>query len=514
MPKTSSKTSASKDRKTLVLLDSHAIIHRAYHALPEFASSKGVPTGALYGLTTMLLGIIEKFKPQYIVACYDLPEPTHRHIAYEAYKAGRKKTDSALIEQLESSRSIFQAFGIPIFDHPGFEADDMLGTIVEQVIHDTDGNAHGKDADGAPVKVVIASGDMDTMQLVTGDDVVVYTLKKGIKDIVIYDELAVIERFGFKPEFLPDYKGLRGDPSDNIIGIAGIGEKTASIIINTFGTVEAMYETLDKNPEDFRKKLKDVKITDRVIGLLENGRDDAMFSKTLATIRRDAPIHFNYEDAKWTPHMDQIEELFKELEFRTLTARVKRILGGEAVEDEHDTQKDSTKNENTRKSKVSDDADVDDAPLYDEEGNMVEGTGAGSGSKKSKEKDLFSKQYYADASEDLQKKLKVALWVADSNKTNPSLDDVYLETGEEDAKKAYEMLEKKIDERGMNFILNNVELPLIPIVDSMSAHGAMIDKVFLKKLSSDYHAELSALEKRSRDGIQYCISKATWRSAL
>ena len=121
-----------KGTKTLVLLDAHAIIHRAYHALPEFLSSKGEPTGALYGLSSMIMKIISDLKPDYIIACYDLPQKTFRHEAYDAYKAGRVKADDALVSQLISSREIFEAFNIPIYDAPGFEADDVLGTIVEK----------------------------------------------------------------------------------------------------------------------------------------------------------------------------------------------------------------------------------------------------------------------------------------------------------------------------------------------------------------------------------------------
>ncbi|MCA9356861.1 hypothetical protein KC872_01500, partial [Candidatus Kaiserbacteria bacterium] len=139
---------------TLVLLDAHAILHRAYHALPDFSSPNGEPTGALYGVTTMLIRIIEEFKPQYIAACYDLPEPTYRHEAYDAYKAGRSKTDESLVQQINRSRDIFAAFGIPIYERPGFEADDMLGTIAHLT------------ADKKNLKVVIASGDMDTLQCV------------------------------------------------------------------------------------------------------------------------------------------------------------------------------------------------------------------------------------------------------------------------------------------------------------------------------------------------------------
>lgn len=515
MSKTS--TSVSKDqsknhsknlkRKTLVLLDSHAIIHRAYHALPDFASSKGVPTGALYGLTTMLLGIIEKFKPEYIVACYDLPQPTYRHLAYKDYKAGRKKTDDALVEQLQSSRKIFEAFGIPIFDHPGFEADDMLGTIVEQVAHD------GKkfDPEGAPVKVVIASGDMDTMQLVTGDDVVVYTLKKGIKDIVIYDELAVIERFGFKPDFLPDYKGLRGDPSDNIIGIAGIGEKTASIIIGVFGTVEDMYAIYDKDQEEFRKKLKDAKITDRIIGLLENGRDDALFSKTLATIRRDAPITFNYEDAKWNPHLDQIETLFRELEFRSLIVKIKQLMAGAAAAGAIEGPAreagtvDGASDKKAKKSKSKKelkDLDVD--------GGKDSGDADNAG-KSSKSGGLFDESnsgYYQNTTQEMRDKLKLAVWVLDSNKTNPTLDDVYAETDELDADKAFEILWKKAHDQGLGFVLDKIEIPLIPIIHQMTKDGVMIDVEYLRNLSSEYHQTLSKIEKEIHEmaGIEFNIA--------
>src|SRR3989344_5305351 len=141
-------------KKRLILLDAHAIIHRAYHALPEFTSTKGEPTGALYGLSAMLLKIIADLKPDYIAACYDLPEPTYRHEAYEGYKAGRAKTDEALTLQLDRSRDVFKAFNIPIYEKGGFEADDILGTIVTQMKSNKE------------IDIIIASGDMDTLQLV------------------------------------------------------------------------------------------------------------------------------------------------------------------------------------------------------------------------------------------------------------------------------------------------------------------------------------------------------------
>ena len=221
---------AKNSQKRLILLDTHAIIHRAYHALPEFSNSKGEPTGAIYGLTTMLFKIITDLKPDYIVACYDLPKKTFRHEAYDDYKAGRAKTDDALVAQIIRSRDFFKAFSIPMYECEGFEADDLLGTIAEEI----------KDK----VDIIIASGDMDTLQLVDDERVRVYTLKKGINDTILYDENKVKERFGFLPKFLPDYKGLRGDPSDNIIGIKGIGEKTATTIISKYGLLEDFYKKL------------------------------------------------------------------------------------------------------------------------------------------------------------------------------------------------------------------------------------------------------------------------------
>ena len=159
----------------LLLIDGNAMLHRAFHALPDFSSPSGEPTGALYGVVAMLLKIVEELKPDYIVACYDLPGNTYRHDAFEGYKAKRLKTDETLVAQIDRSRDIFKALNIPIYEHPGFEADDMLGTIVEETKNEKD------------LDVIIASGDMDTLQLVSKKKIQVYTLRKGIKDTILYD---------------------------------------------------------------------------------------------------------------------------------------------------------------------------------------------------------------------------------------------------------------------------------------------------------------------------------------
>ena len=410
-------------KKTLALLDVHAILHRAYHALPEFESSKGEPTGALYGLCTMLIKLIKDVKPDYIVACYDLPEPTMRHEVYEGYKAGRKKTDDALIKQLERSKDVFKAFDIPMYSSPGFEADDMLGTIVETLKNNKE------------VDVVIASGDMDTMQLIRGDAVKVYTLKKGIKDTIVYNEEAVKERFGFGPELLPDFKGLRGDPSDNIIGIAGIGEKTAQELIVNFGTIEDIYKKLKKDENVLLK----AGIKKRIVELLKAGEEEALFSKMLATIRRDAPIHFALPEKVWKEFIDmkKVQDLFVEFEFRMLGIKVAEALSLELPK------------------KIQ----------TEENGEDVYETG-------------------------------VLLWVIDSNKTNPQLDDILSYTRTESLSEAKRSLEKIIKDQDLHFVVDEIELPLIPITKEMKKIGIKVDVARLKELSKKYHKELDSLEKK------------------
>jgi len=422
-----------KSQKRLVLLDTHAIIHRAYHALPEFTNSKGEPTGAIYGLATMLFKIITDLAPDYIIACYDLPKKTFRHEAYDNYKAGRAKTDDALISQIIRSRDFFTALSIPMYECEGFEADDLLGTISEIVKKDK-------------IDTIIASGDMDTLQLVDDDRVKVYTLKKGINDTILYNEKKVVERFGFKPEYLPDYKGLRGDPSDNIIGIKGIGEKTATILIGAFGTIEKMYKELKKD----KVKFKNLGITDRIITLLTEGEEEALFSKTLATIRRDAPINFKIPKLPWkeTVIASDVAQFFREIEFKSLQARFLNVLG------------------------------ISSPPV---KGEVPEAEGVDS--------------YIAGEDMEVFAKARIAFWLLNSEQTDPSFDDVVHYKGNDNLEKVLPILEADIKKEGLEYVYKEIELPLIPIIKEMEDSGILIDKKYFEKLSKEYHTDLSALEK-------------------
>ena len=422
-------------QQTLVLLDAHAILHRAYHALPDFTSTTGEATGALYGTVTMLIKIMEEFSPEAIAACYDLPEATYRHDAYEKYKSTRQKTDESLVEQIDRSRDIFHAFGIPIYECAGFEADDVLGTIAHQMKSQPD------------VRVVIASGDMDTMQCIDGERVQVYTLKKGIKDTVLYDEAAVVERFGFGSDLIPDYKGLRGDASDNIPGIAGIGEKTATTLITGWGSLESIYETVQTD----EAALLAGGIKPRIINLLRDGEEEAFFSKMLATIRTDVPISFSFPERSWYESVDTeaIDTLFSELSFRSLGARVEQLLarwnGGVAETDEPEAKAEPA------------------APTEEVEQTAI------------------------------------ALWLLESDTTNPTYEDIMSYGRAHGLGSDFPTIQAAIfaavDAHGLTELFQTVELPLRQVIAHMESVGILLDQKQFTTLSEDMHRELEQVAK-------------------
>lgn len=290
--------------KRIVLIDSHSLIHRAFHALPGLRTPDGKPSQAAYGFTSMLLKMLTELKPDFIFAAFDLPGPTFRHIAYERYKAHRPKAPDELITQIPMVRKILEAFDIPIIQKEGYEADDVIGTLA-------------KTLSSKNHEVIIVSGDLDALQLVDSR-VSVFTLKKGISDTILYDEKAVAERFGFVPDTLVDYKGLRGDPSDNIPGVKGIGEKTATELLQKYGSVENVYKAL--------KKKDGFALSDSVRKKLEAGEEDARISKELARIAVDVPVIAALEDGAWhgiEPRMRLITPLFEKFGFSSFLRRLR-----------------------------------------------------------------------------------------------------------------------------------------------------------------------------------------------
>lgn len=257
--------------KTLIIIDSNSVIHRAFHALPPLTTKKGEMVNAVYGFLLVLFKAIKDFQPAYIAACFDFPAPTFRHERYREYKAKRLKAPAELYQQIPRVKEVLGVFNIPVFEKQGFEGDDLIGTIAQL----------------SPAENIILSGDNDNLQLVDSRTKV-YTLRKGVKDTLLYDEKLVAEKYqGLTPAQLLDFRALKGDPSDNIPGVPGIGEKTATSLILEFGTVEKLYEDIAL----VKLKIRDV---------LAKHKEQAFLSKELARIRKDVPIDFKLDECKWT----------------------------------------------------------------------------------------------------------------------------------------------------------------------------------------------------------------------
>jgi len=283
-----------------MVIDGHAVVHRAFHAVrTELTTSRGELTNAVYGFTAILLKALQTEHPAYWAVSFDHAAPTFRHQEYTEYKAHRPPAPEPLRQQFERVREVVDAFSMPTYEIPGFEADDVIGTLARQ-------------ASAAGVHTVIVTGDLDALQLVT-PTVTVLTPRRGADDTTLYDEAAVYERYGLRPEQIPDYKGLVGDTSDNIPGVRGVGEKTASRLLQQYGTIEGIYDHLAELPEKQR-------------ALLEPFRDQAIASKHLATIVTDVPVTLDLARCRIGNYdRSRVTRLFSELEFRSLLSRLPRV---------------------------------------------------------------------------------------------------------------------------------------------------------------------------------------------
>ncbi|MDE2311565.1 MAG: DNA polymerase I [Patescibacteria group bacterium] len=317
-----------------MLIDGNALIHRGYHAIPVLNTKSGEQTNAVYGFALILLKAIADIKPTHIACTFDLAGPTFRHEQYKEYKATRVKADQELYDQIPRVKEVVAALNIPIFEKQGYEADDCLGTLAQH-LHQKDGKA----------EVIIVTGDMDTLQLVN-HVIKVYTLRKGLTDVVVYDAKAVRERFGFGPEQMVDYKALRGDPSDNISGVTGIGEKTASELIKEFKSLDGLYQAIASQKAE-------KKIRPRILNLLKEQEEQARLSYKLSMIDRQVPLKivvppYNFD----APHQHATVKLFQELEFRSLLTKLpkdQRQAGQQASGPDLDAEVRQTKNKDIGK---------------------------------------------------------------------------------------------------------------------------------------------------------------------
>lgn len=332
--------------KKLLLIDGNAILHRAYHALPPLTNSKGEAVNAVYGFFSMLLTVMNDLKPECIVVCFDMPKPTFRQTIYAGYQQRRPKMADDLVPQVTILHEMLAKMKVAVFEVDGYEADDLIGTIASKVVargpadrfppptsslnQFAAGARGGSPAVVTPrilsdLEVIILSGDRDMLQLVNGQ-VKVLAPVVGVKNTVLFDSAKVEEKYGITPGQMVDYKALVGDASDGYPGVAGVGPKTAAKLLQTYRTLEGIYEHLGElNPKLSEK--------------LAQGSEQAALCKKLATIVTDAPVTFRLEECRVGKFLikDWIEA-FSEQGFKSLVGRVGTALGEQKEEKKNEEQ--------------------------------------------------------------------------------------------------------------------------------------------------------------------------------
>lgn len=448
--------------RTLLLIDAHALIHRSFHALPPLTNYNGKAVGALYGLANTLLKVVRDEPLDYAAALFDRPEPTFRKKIFKEYKAHRPPAPDDLISQIIEARALFQEFGIKIFEQPGLEADDLIGIFSERF----------KNEPG--LRIVILTGDLDTLQLVEGDKIVVKTLRKGVSDTVVYNEAAVKERYDLSPNQLVDYKSLVGDQSDNIPGVPGIGPKTASRLINDYGSIAGFYKEAEKNSAAVAVKEK--KLAEK---LLEYKEQVALAEK-LATIERRGDIKADLPGLIYKkPGIEKLKDYFQKLGFQSLIARLEKENQSELA----------NLSEHHESNPIASDLFVD----LDKFGDLYRSIG-------------FNLKNRLKAGERLNEKLfdlGIAAWLADSDLKDYSPENLAkkflqkeLSSEREIAEQLYPVLVKKLSEYNLEKIFQEIEMPLVAVLVEMERLGVKIDKKILEDLGLEIDAEIKNLEEK------------------
>jgi DNA polymerase-1 len=286
----------TEQRPKLVLLDGNGLVYRAFYALPYFTTSDGRPTNAVYGFTNMLLKVLEEEKPTHVAVAFDRPVPTFRHLDYRDYKATRERMPDDLRPQMLLVKDVVEAFRIPIFEVDGFEADDLIATVAHRA------ERHG-------FEVLIVTGDLDMLQVASERTRVMVT-SRGISETVTYDAEGVRKRFGIAPDQIPDFKALRGDTTDNLPGVPGVGDKTARDLLRQFGTVEDLLERLDEAPPKLRDRIAE-------------HADQVLRNKRLAIALSTAPLEATWDALRARQRdVTRLVSLFTDLEFKRLLERI------------------------------------------------------------------------------------------------------------------------------------------------------------------------------------------------
>ncbi|KKT28522.1 MAG: polymerase protein [Candidatus Yanofskybacteria bacterium GW2011_GWA1_44_21] len=536
-----------KEKSKLVLIDGHALVHRAFHALPPTMSAKGVTTNAVYGFTSVLIKMIKDLNPDYVAAAFDLAGPTFRHKEFAEYKIHRQKAADELHAQVPIVKEVLKSFGVPVYEKQGYEADDLIGALAEKAQNSTG------------IQTVIMTGDLDTLQLVENDEVVVWTLKRGVTDAVIYDEKAVLKRYGLRPNQLVDYRGLKGDPSDNIPGVPGIGEKTAMALIQSFGNLENLYKTILNFKFPISKKDKEkikAPLSEKLIQKLLENKDMAFFSKKLSIIAKDVPIDFSLDQARWRErgNVKELEEILKKYGFFSLVRRLPDIGLGETLPKEESfnlnysnesitylrNEKEAleiVKSVGDRVAVAMDEGDlilaVDEktayilpadvylslAPVFESEKVAKIFHGAKPIVKKLLTDGIRVNNIEFDS--------EVGGFLLDSESRNISFEKIYFDEIKSSAptdSKSWPMryfeirkrLLARIKNLGMEGVLRDIEMPLIPVLAKMEMRGIRVDNRAISKLSSSLKKEIIKLEKKIYDmaGCEFNINSPSQLSRI
>ena len=479
----------------MIAIDGHSLLYRAFYALPDFTTKSGQSTGAIYGFNLMLEKVFSTYNPDYVFVAFDSAKPTFRHEQFEDYKAHRPPMPEELRGQVDLAKKLLDHLGIPHIAVDGVEADDLIGAI-------------SKKAKNWNVEYLILTGDRDSLQLVDETCNVLLT-KKGISEIIRYDAAKIKEDFDLTPEQVVDYKGLVGDPSDNIPGVKGIGDKTATKLLAEFGSLDNILKNLDRLPPSVQKKLREQ-------------QDMAQLSRELATIQKDLDLDITLEScAVREPDVEELRKFYRELEFVSFLKK---------LPEEADEKKDVPSIQELPKLEKFDPAEVKDGEeIYLEEledGYLVV-TGSWWASVSKGTKDLFAENHYDlkaigsgrkiithGAKElylqcldlDIVDDLELAGYLLDPDAPHdlPSLAETYLnvDIGKEYEKRAgavwqlREILKKELEEKNLMYLYREVELPLVKLLAKMEIAGVKVDKKRLTELSQEFAQILSVLEEK------------------
>lgn len=303
-------------KQKLVLFDGHALLHRGFHALPYLTAKDGTPTNGVYGFTMIMLKALSEIKPDYVAVGWDMPGKTFRHKIYSDYKGTRAKAPQELYDQIPLTRELIKAFNIPLVELEGYEADDIIGTLAKKYAKD--------------LETIIVTGDLDELQLVD-DKTKVYTMRRGFTDTILYGVDEVKQKYGLTPEEFIVYKALKGDASDNIPGVIGIGDKTATDLVSKYKSLDNIYKNLSIINPKVSEKLKQQK-------------DQAYLSFELSKIETDLKLKFNIEDAHLHDYdRNEVYEIFQKLNFKSLLSKIPQTAKQKSLFDENDTKEDKSR---------------------------------------------------------------------------------------------------------------------------------------------------------------------------